>query len=266
VRQVLDIEKPQLVMLTGDVLASCQQPEKMLRVCAEPMAQRGIYWAYAIGNHDDEGPKDRRSLMDIAASLPYSLCQHGPREIHGVSNYYLPVYARKGEAKKWLLYIIDSNAYPKDEKQGKYDWIHTDQVSWYNRTSKKLAGDRGGRAYPALAFFHIPLPEYEQIMTDGQANVAGYRYEAVCCPRINSGLFAAMLERGDVKGTFVGHDHVNDYEGSLHGIRLIYGRATGFNTYGREGFPRGGRVIMLQEDKEAFTTWLRLEEGVKVQY
>ncbi len=98
------------------------------------------------------------------------------------------------------------------------------------------------------------------------ANLAGYRYESVCCPQINSGFFGAMLECGDVKGTFVGHDHVNDYEGTLHGIRLIYGRATGFNAYARDGFPRGGRVILIEAGKDTFTTWLRLENGEKVQY
>ncbi len=41
-------------------------------------------------------------------------------------------------------------------------------------------------------------------------------------------------------GTFVGHDHVNDFVGDLYGIRLCYGRATGFNTYGRQGFTRRG--------------------------
>lgn len=75
-----------------------------------------------------------------------------------------------------------------------------------------------------------------------------------------------MLERGDVKGAFVGHDHVNDYEAQFRGIRLIYGRATGFDTYGRDGFPRGGRVILLEENGETFTTWIRLQGGDKVQY
>jgi hypothetical protein len=47
---------------------------------------------------------------------------------------------------------------------------------------------------------------------------------------------------------------------------LFYGRASGYSAYGREGFPRGGRVILLEAGKEMFTTWLRLENGVKVQY
>ncbi len=264
--QVLDAEKPQLVVLTGDMLASSKQPEAMMKRCAAPMIERRIPWATTLGNHDDEGTRDRRGLMDIIMSLPYSISQQGPRDITGVSNYYLPVRSADGQAKKWILYILDSNAYPPEKSLGKYDWIHTDQVDWYRRTSRRLTGEHGGRPYPALAFFHIPLPEYDQVLAAADANLAGYRYEKVCCPDINSGFFAAMLECGDVKGTFVGHDHVNDYEGTLHGIRLIYGRGTGFNAYGREGFARGGRVILLKADEDTFTTWLRLENGVKVQY
>ena len=54
---------------------------------------------------------------------------------------------------------------------------------------------------------------------------------------------------------------IDDFEGTLHGIRLCYGRATGYNTYGREGFPRGARLIELREGERAFSTWLRLEGG-----
>jgi len=266
VEQVLDAEKPQLVVLTGDVLGASEKPKETMTRCAQPMVERRIPWAVALGNHDDEGTHDRRGLMDIIMSLPYSVSRQGPKDIFGVSNYYLPVYASEGQKTPWILYFLDSNAYPPEKSLGRYDWIHVDQVDWYRRTSKELAARNGGRASPALAFFHIPLPEYAQVLTDGAANLAGYRYESVCCPDINSGFFAAMLERGDIRGTFVGHDHVNDYESTLHGIRLIYGRATGFSAYGREGFPRGGRVILIEAGKETFSTWLRLENGVKVQY
>jgi len=66
-----------------------------------------------------------------------------------------------------------------------------------------LAAQNDGRACPALAFFHVPLLEYEQALVDGEADLVGHRHESVCCPRINSDLFAAMLERGDIKGAFV---------------------------------------------------------------
>jgi hypothetical protein len=71
---------------------------------------------------------------------------------------------------------------------------------------------------------------------------------------VNSGLFAAFLERGDVVGVFCGHDHLNDYEATLHGIRLVYGRATGHGGYGRAGFPRGARVIELRDALRGFET------------
>ncbi len=267
VEQVLDAEKPQLVVLTGDVLGASARPREIMTQCCRPMVERHIPWAVALGNHDDEGTHDRPGLMDIIVSLPYSVSQRGPKDIHGVSNYTVPVYSTNGQEKKWVLYFFDSNAYPPEKSLGSYDWIHVDQVHWYYETSKKLAAENRGRVYPGLAFFHIPLPEYERVLADGQADLAGYRYESICCPKFNSGLFTAMLERGDIKGTFVGHDHVNDFESSLHGIRLIYGRATGYSAYGREGFPRGGRVILLKaDDPETFTTWLRLEGGAKVQY
>lgn len=128
--------------------------------------------------------------------------------------------------------------------------------------SREPAEHQGGKL-PALAFFHIPLPEYDEVWRT--ALCRGSRHEPVCAPSINSGFFAALVEAGDVMGTFAGHDHVNDFEGELHGIRLCYGRASGFSPYGREGFERGARVIQLQEGERAFRTWLRLADGSRVE-
>ncbi len=269
---ILDIERPQLVVLTGDTLAGAAKRPETVALAAGPMAERKIPWAVVLGNHDDEWPKeidkpkDRRGLMEVVVRQPYSVSKMGPEEIFGASNYCLPVYNADATRKKWVLYMLDSNSYTGKKELGTYDWIHSDQIAWYSQTSKTLAQEREGRPCPALAFFHIPLLEYEYALTDAQADVVGHRHEGVASPRINSGLFAAMLERGDVKGTFVGHDHVNDYEAQFRGIRLIYGRATGCDTYGRDGFPRGGRVILLEENGETFTTWIRLQGGDKVQY
>ena len=91
----------------------------------------------------------------------------------------------------------------------------------------------------------------------------GHRHEAVCSPALNSGLFAALVEARDVMGAFCGHDHLNDFEGELHGIRLAYGRASGFGDYGREGFPRGARIIRLFAGERRFETWVRIEGGAR---
>jgi hypothetical protein len=57
-------------------------------------------------------------------------------------------------------------------------------------------------------------------------------------------------------GMFVGHDHDNNYIGCLRGICLVYGQATGRETYGTIG--KGYRVIELYEGQQKFDTWVRI--------
>lgn len=76
----------------------------------------------------------------------------------------------------------------------------------------------GGKPLPSLAFFHIPFPEYNEAAQDENALLIGTRKEKACAPLINTGLYAAMLNAGDIMATFVGHDHVNDYVVDWKGI------------------------------------------------
>lgn len=73
-------------------------------------------------------------------------------------------------------------------------------------------------------------------------------------------MFAAMKEAGDVMGTFVGHDHDNDYSVMWKGIVLAYGRFTGGNTEYNH-LSNGARVIVLKEGERTFTSWIRLKGG-----
>jgi hypothetical protein len=177
-----------------------------------------------------------------------------------VGNYVLRVRSSRSPELAAALYFLDSGAYD-DRGIGHYAWIARDQIAWYLETSARLGREFGERSakLPALAFFHIPLPEWDELWRTQVCR--GHRYEAVFCPAINSGFFAALVEAGDVMGAFCGHDHVSDYEGTLHGIRLGYGRASGFGEYGRRGFPRGARVIRLLEGERRFETWVRVEGG-----
>jgi hypothetical protein len=195
--------------------------------------------------------------MDEMVSCPMSLTEPGPEDITGVGNYVLRVQSSHNESTAAALYFLDSGR-EAPTGIGGYDWIRRDQIEWYIHESTSLTRE-AGKPLPALAFFHIPIPEYDEVWDFHTCY--GVKYEAVCCPRVNTGLFAAMHEMGDVMGTFVGHDHINDYEGELHGIRLCYCRGTGFHTYGKEGFPRGARVIQLTEGERCFKTWQYLADG-----
>lgn len=262
IAQVLEVERPDLVVLTGDVIDGerCRDAAAAWRQAARPMVERRIPWCSVFGNHDDEGRADRRALLRLQQRLPFCLSRAGPRSVSGVGNYALALLgAGRGSQPAAILYFMDSQAYSRTGA-GTYGWFGHDQVAWYRRSSRRLA--RGGRRLPGLAFFHIPLPEWETAWTEGYDR-KGNRAEFVNCPRINSGMFAAFHERGDVLGAFCGHDHLNDGEATLFGIRLCYGRATGFGGYGKQGFARGARVIELAQGRREFETWLRLAGGTR---
>lgn len=255
----IDNVDPDLVVLTGDTLSggNCKDPRASLRQVADIFEERKVLWASAFGNHDYEGSASREELMEEMNSCPMCLAEAGPEDITGVGNYVLKIQSSQSENTAAALYLIDSGrGAPTDI--GGYDWIRRDQIEWYINESTALTNE-AGKPLPALAFFHIPIPEYDEVWD--LHTCYGVKYEAVCCPRVNTGLFAAMHEMGDVLGVFVGHDHINDYEGDLHGIRLCYCRGTGSHTYGREGFPRGARVIRLTEGERNFGTWQYLADG-----
>ncbi len=260
--QIAKAESPDLIVLTGDILSGggCEDAADSLRQVIETVAACEVPWAAVFGNHDDEGNADRHELMAVMQENSFSLSQPGPEDVPGVGNYTLPIQSSDGNASAAILYFIDSGSYAPTDIGG-YDWIRREQIAWYLQESAKFTAEAGHRL-PALAFFHIPIPEYDEVWDFHTCY--GVKYENVCAPQINTGFFAALHEAGDVMGTFVGHEHINDFWGDLHGIRLCYGRATGYNTYGREGFPRGARVIQLQEGERQFETWLHLDDGTVV--
>lgn len=104
------------------------------------------------------------------------------------------------------------------------------------------------------------MPEYHQAATDENSTLIGSRREPACAPEFNSGMFTAMMEGGDVMGIFTGHDHDNDYAVMWHNILLAYGRYSGGNTVYNHLTP-GARIIILQEGKRRFTTYIRQWDG-----
>lgn len=239
---VLDKERPDLVVFTGDIVTG-KPVDKGWEMVTEPVIKRKIPFAVVFGNHDDENGMSRAEISDLLVQMPGCLFVPKVKDVYGFGNYVLKLKSSTGKDNAALLYCMDSNAYSTIDGLDGYGWFHTDQIDWYRAQSKKLASE-GGKVLPALAFFHIPLPEYHEAYTNEKYSPVGLRLEDECSPKINSGMFAAMLGCGDVMGMFVGHDHVNDYVAYLHGIALAYGRFTGGKTtYGE--LPNGGRVIEL---------------------
>lgn len=251
IETVLALEKPDIAMLTGDVVTEKPGPEGWKAIIAL-LEKAQVPFTVMMGNHDAE-VMPKREIYDLLAQSPYFIGEKGPATIHGCGNYVVPVYGADHKTAKALLYCIDSNDYPESKDYGTYDWIHFDQIAWYRQTSARFTKENGGNPLPALAFFHIALPEYDAIPNNG--TMLGEKNEGSGASKINSGLFASFIEMGDVMGAFVGHDHDNDFIGTHYQIALAYGRVTGTDAYG--DLERGMRVIELKENERSFDTWVR---------
>ena len=258
--EVLDAEKPDLVIFTGDVIFG-KPADKSMRCALEPTIKRGIPFAVTFGNHDDELGMSRKELYDFIKDMPGNLTST-VEGLSGVTNFILPVKASDGSQDAALLYVFDSHSYATLKGIKGYGWIKHDQVQWYIDESKKFTEANGGTSLTALSFFHIPLPEFHEAVQNEGSFLIGTRKEKACAPEINTGLFAAMQEAGDVLGIFVGHDHVNDYAVSWKGIMLCYGRYTGGKTvYHDIPGGNGARIIELTEGERQFRSWIRLKGG-----
>ena len=259
-RAVLEAEKPDLVILTGDVVTGSKKKGESLenwKIITDLLIEYNTPYAVAFGNHDDEAEVSRLQLLDYLSERPLCLISdEGGEEVKGIGNYVLPVSNRKGEVAN-LLYSMDSRAYSLKKGVDGYGWFDRSQVEWFASTNQHWLAKN--RDIQALMFFHIPLPEYKEAFDHGQFR-NGVRMEEECAPKINTGMFSELVLQGNVLGTFVGHDHNNNYVAQLFDIALCYGYFSGGNSY--QDLPlNGARIILLEEDEPAFTTWLHRRDG-----
>ncbi|MEC0206008.1 metallophosphoesterase family protein [Paenibacillus lautus] len=263
--RIIAIEQPDLVVFAGDLTASARSkdPLQSFRSAVAVAEENRVAWAAVFGNHDSEGSLPRKRMHEEQLLHEFCVAQSDPPGVSGAGNYVLTIDDRAGKPAA-SLFFLDSGDYSPIDAVGGYDWIRRDQIEWYVSESRQLAERNGGVPLPALAFFHIPLPEYGEVWKTSVCE--GHCSEWISSPKVNSGLFAAMVEMGDVMGTFVGHDHSNDYCGTLHGIRLCYGRSTRYVSYvdgmRKDKFPTGARVIRLKAGERQFETWIRQSDGL----
>ncbi|TFY74616.1 hypothetical protein EWM64_g9396, partial [Hericium alpestre] len=150
--RTLDLEKPDLVVFTGDQLngqGTSWDAKSVLAKFSAEVAKRQIPWAAVFGNHDDEDARatgSRRDQVKMMQALPYSLVEAGPEDIHGVGNYVLKVFSADASKTQLLtLYFLDSGSYSKGFidwfgffMPTEYDWIRQNQIDWFLQESASV--------------------------------------------------------------------------------------------------------------------------------
>lgn len=268
-------ENPDLVVLTGDNIAGykCSSGfspkidralcKKAIKEYMEIFEDYGAPVAMVFGNHDDDDNLvTKEELLAMYDEYSCSIAYDAVPEMYGCATYNLPILSSDGTKTAYNLWMFDSNTY--DEEFGGYDFVHDDQVEWYVNKSNELKAANGGVPVDSMAFQHIVVKEIwdtiepcsaedEGAYFNGEGyyrikpelNKAGNFKEWPCPATQDSKQFSAMVEQGDVRAMFFGHDHNNSFELNYKGIDLVATPGFTFNSYSNED--RGFRIINLNE-------------------
>ncbi|KAH3678140.1 hypothetical protein WICPIJ_008933, partial [Wickerhamomyces pijperi] len=243
--RVLDHEKPDLVVLTGDQIfgEDSFDSETTLMKVVKPFIQRQIPYMFTFGNHDDEGSLSRLELFQLLQTLPFF---HGPErallpDAPGVGNMITQV-VDESNTPSLTIYLLDSHKYTPDQKlYPGYDWVKESQLEYIKSQQPKLLEPKDPKQHTSLAFLHIPLPEYRLVHSNPGTLRSGQYKEGITAPYYNSGALKLFHDLG-VRLVSVGHDHCNDFcieykekEDDKVAMSLCYGGAVGEGGYAGYG-------------------------------
>ncbi len=257
-----------LVILLGDVIygpdvgADRAKVEAAIRAIVEPIAAKGLPFAVAFGNHDDQECLSKEEQLAVYRSFPG--CLNEDPDLPGVGNTCLPIYASGAAAPSVLLWIMDSGTYAEEEIGG-YGYVKEEQNQWFRDGVAACGAERP----VSYVFQHIPVPQVFTLVEPAKpfakgafctfGNPFGDWYaekpgavregrfgETPCPPKIDGGQFQSWKDCG-VKAAFFGHDHTNDYIATVEGIDLVSTCGLGFYSYGR-GDEHGARLLTLHTD------------------
>jgi Predicted phosphohydrolases len=261
ISKLIDLEKPDLVVLTGDIVTWNEVSEAWRRL-VDTLNVKGVPFLVCFGNHDDEGSLTHEQIAQILKTSKYFMNKLD--KSGGLADVRLDVLGNDGKPG-FSIYGLDSHSYSRIKGIDGYGWFSFDQVEWFRKDAAGVTKKNGGTPVPAFMFFHIPLPEYDFTCHRCDPDVVGRRGEQECIQAVNTGMFGAIAESGSVIGTSVGHDHDNDYVLVHKGIALCYGRYSGNDTCYNH-VVLGSRVFVFRQGSRDFETWIREESGREVEH
>ncbi|XP_062178828.1 probable inactive purple acid phosphatase 28 isoform X2 [Phragmites australis] len=194
-RRVIEAERPDLIAFTGDNIfgSSATDAAESLLKAISPAMEYKVPWAAILGNHDQESTMTREELMTFMSLMDYSVSQVNPPGflVHGFGNYHIGIHGPFGSelvnTSLLNLYFLDSGDREVVNGVKTYGWIKESQLDWLHATSLELQKKIHA---PALAFFHIPIPEVRELWYSG---FKGQYQEGVACSSVNSGYGSVMV-------------------------------------------------------------------------
>ena len=268
---IIEQEHPDLVLLGGDLWnekpdATVDQLREFLDVFTSPMESRNIPWAHVYGNHDHDILMDRRVMQAVFESYPNCVSAHTEAGVDGVSNFLLPIRSSDDQRVAFAVWGLDTHNLSDGQnlpggvnlRQAHqapdlpygtchWDFIRFNQLRWYYDTSEALEAHNGAPVH-ALMLMHAPILEFGICMKNPErTSLVGDMPETLYSGSLNSGLFAAVLQRGDVKAIVSGHMHDDNFAAEYCGVKLCFDGAIGFRGVEAD-LGRCARIFTIRED------------------
>ena len=274
ISEAVNSENPDLIIFTGDQIKGYsskfknhpERVEKTIDKILEPIAEKNIPFMVTYGNHDSQCGISNTQQHEFYSKYP-SFVKGEVRSRDDLGTCDVQIFSSDGKNPVFNIYLIDSQG--KAETGGGYAPVKPEQIEWYIIERERIRA-YSGEYMPSLVFQHIPVPEFFDvikcvpkrtkgavpaygvheneyfILNDDTKAQGGFMLESPAAPDENTGEFAAMSEKGDVLGIYVGHDHNNSFVVNHSGVDLGYTQGAGFNVYG-PGKNRGVRIFELSE-------------------
>lgn len=230
-------QKPDLVILGGDNVTYGFNKKRNVEL-AELFENLGVYWTTVLGNHEGDGfmSYDRASVIKLFSTYEHCLVKEGKADVDGHGNCTVNILNGDGSLRE-VFFLMDTGDYMTDESKAEYgvtdtddvyDGVKTSQVEWYKTKHDALEEEYG--KFKSVTVVHIPLYQAEKEYAEGDF-LYGDKREGVCESGFDSGLFAAMKEKGSAQAAYFGHDHVNNFGVMCDGILLSYIQPSGYSAY-----------------------------------
>ncbi|KAI8895328.1 Metallo-dependent phosphatase-like protein [Globomyces pollinis-pini] len=194
--------------------------------------------------------------MELGRKDDFSLTSTGLVGIHqGRLDYLFPVYQEDTSTINFYVAMLYSGSRGCQSMKDTSGCVEPYQIKWLETELFKL-----DEKMPVYLFLHIPVPEYNQAWDVPSTN--GSKYESTGSSDVNTGLVELLVKSENVITISCGHDQNNDFDSIYKGIRMLYGRKTGFGSYGPDHYNRGARVFEIKKNAWEFNTRIRSAGGM----
>lgn len=267
IERLIDRTSPDLIVFGGDNVYGPDVTTEadfktFLSIFTRPMEERGIAWAHVFGNHDHDLPISAADQQRAYEAFPCCVSKH-TEDIGGVTNFVLPIYRHASDDIAFNVWGMDTNRNAGDFARhfgidapismpnapvggGGFGMPYFEQLMWYWNSSVELEKHSGAKI-PGLMCMHTAPYEFTAAAHNPElCSLRGTSYEGISSGPLNCGIFAEILQRGDIRCICCGHTHRNDFEATYCGIRLCFDATAGLTCYG-DPETRGGRIFDLNE-------------------